>query len=288
MKKLFYVFLFLSGAQVAVTNDRYPFVNEPKLSWSEFENNFRKQYADLNIPSIVLLSHDLKEEYDLGPAIYFHEDAASDQLWQNIAITFEPIIVQLPVIIIHQKYITSSDALGYALLHEIGHHYYESARKQKEFICDVSNVTLACALLAGNIALMHYNYKQLLHKNLSAKHMAWQLSMIGALLFKNELFGQFINNFIAVRPNEYFADSFANNHATKNMLCAAKSLFSFEGLMDECKVNSMSEDEQKIMRYLVYNLYKLEDVIDIWSHPSRKKRYNLVLQALKERFNHAS
>lgn len=186
---------------------------------------------------------------------------------------------------------------GYVLLHEIGHHNYDPAvGRQRRGYAELANVGTAFALLAVNLAYLYNNCKSAWNRNFTLKKGLMQGSLVCLLLFKNEIFGQLINNFLETRPDEYFADSFANKHATLEMLYAAQYEFSAKGCIENYmhkkyskeKLDNINSEEQKntqdVADFVIPVFYSLFDAIDITAHPSNKKRHALVQRALKDRF----
>ena len=83
------------------------FANNPDLSWSEFEKNFRSQYHHLDIPTI-----DVTNLIQGSPAAYH---SVMKKLGVN------------PEIIKQHNY--SPEAIEALLLHEVGHHNFDQAKR---------------------------------------------------------------------------------------------------------------------------------------------------------------
>lgn len=111
---------------------------------------------------------------------------------------------------------------------------------------------------------------------------------------------------IGTRPEEFAADDFANQHATKETLQAAHHLYSKKGFIDRQyfdfvqdftthkNIQTMGPEAQKVMfkfaqylnsseRFLLSSIYNLRGLLAP-SHPSPSRRQHIVDQALKDRF----
>lgn len=297
MNKLFFILSFVFPIQLVSSlhnQEIYPFKDNSSLSWSEFEKNFRKNYIHLDVPPFQLIKDEADIELDFGPGAYVHEaDEKYNELFSKGLVDCKP-----PLVIVDTRKITSSALTGYMLLHEIGHHNYDLIiRRQKEKNAQMAHIGVAVALLVVNAAYLYHNCKCVWNRNFTFKKGFKQATLLGLLLFKNELFGGCINNFLVIRADEYFADNFANKHATLEMMQAAEQEFSVEGFIEDYmrqeypkeKWDIMSPKEQENTRiavdFVISALYSLLNIIDITAHPSDKIRHALVQQALKNRFD---
>ncbi len=298
LKRISYVILaclFLGeiGLKSSNSQEIYPFTDNANLSWSAFEKNFRENASPVDIPPIICLNDKTDLEFDFGPAVYIDK---ADAQWQNF-VSKNPVAYQPPVIMINTKEIGSSALTGYTLWHEIGHHHYDPiVEKQRRENAKLAHIGTGLALLAGNAAYAYHNCKSIWNRNFTFKKGLTQASLLGLLIFKNEIFGNLINNFLDRRADEYFADSFANQHATLEMLQAAQHEFSVEGSIENYmhekypkeKWDAMNLKEQEDTRiavdFTITAFYSLLDRFDIAAHLSNKKRHALVQKALKDRF----
>ena len=279
--------------------DIFPFAKNPELSWRQFEKNFRETYKDLDIPPFVLVDKTI-DFHGGSTAAYIQNDEKLEECYRDNPDLFRKIkdACNPPVIVLEEKQIITSDSTAYDLLHELGHHYYDnSTRNRAGIISEAANCGAVLVLTAANVALLYRNGKNLFHGSFDGKKWLLQGGLLSLLIFKNEQFGigSLMSNFIEVRPEEYAADAFANQHGTKAMLQAADYDYSLQGCVDNyirayCyeELQALSADEQKIARLAIEkhcsSYLSKSNMFDFAGHPSRVKRQKLVQKALKDRF----
>ncbi|MFA5999083.1 MAG: hypothetical protein WC747_03645 [Candidatus Babeliales bacterium] len=285
----------------------FPFANSPELSWNQFEKNFRNSYKDINIPTIVfddacdfapMFIHDLKDEY----LTKFNEHRTHLQ--------------QPPFIIMSMKAagICTPAQVEYVLLHEIGHHNYN--REQNEYnharakiIAHRVNSAAPCGLAALNVGLLYHNVCRLSQKTIPKKALFAQALALMAYAKMTEIsksIETLCDDVIGTRPEEFWADDFAHQHASMQALQAGYHLWSKDHFISNCsfdfvqnfqtdaKMQAEDPEVQKVMlkiaeymnsseHFILSGLYNVCGLL-CPSHPSPYQRQQLVGQALKDRF----
>ena len=274
----------------------YPFKDLPTLSWGQFEQNFRNQYSDIDIPPIH--PNDLP-----GPR------AAS--YCENGYIDYNP-----------HNALSIADAQG-VLLHEIGHHNYSKVLREQNHkkacqVVDAYEIQINKGLFITQIGLMLGNACHIFCKKPHFGLLAAQGITMGLLSSRYKIPRKILDATVCqahrTLPEEYAADVFANNHGTAPTLQARNYGFSSEGLkkrMHEesetlkrrdifCKNNGLRNphndelifDPDKATSTIVITLYQkfpevpllLSQFLD-YKHPTPQQRQALIAQALKDRFN---
>ncbi len=303
-------------SQASTENEIYPFVDNAKLSWNDFEKDFRQRYNHLDIPPFVLTQND-----DFTTA-YLMPDATGKNIQYKSVINklyeYTNNHYQAPLIIVNPSCAgCNSLALEWTLLHEMGHFFHNSGGRNEDeenyaqAKLKAESVTNAMykILIALNLGLMSRNIYNYVHQQNSKKLVMAQLIALLAY-HKRDVIEDVTDSFIAsqyIKIGEYMADDFANTHARQEALQAGLYLFSKKGWLESIK-NSMDgdakegfslvvEENSKIdgygkhmivsaAKFILNSVYFFHEhgYLDL-SHPSHKIRSQNIQKALKNRFN---
>lgn len=241
MQKLLLSFLLLTKLAYSFelnglkSEDIYPFDDKPELSWKEFEKNFRTKYTQLDIPQIEIYPFSAKAEYSLGISNTFFSFPAK--------INFDPYSS------------LSSHNAEWTLLHEAGHHNYdaklrknnkEDAKKIYENCCSFTKSTLGLS----EKMLMVANCYHILFRKPHIKMLLGQ-GIVRVLLERSEFFyKETVFKYYRDKPEEIAADSFANQHASKEALEDIIYRFSRDGYCENEIKNSLSRENYVIEQEL--------------------------------------
>lgn len=244
--------------------DTRPFLQNRSLSWQDFENSFRSQYAHLNIPEIQLTNN------TQDPA-YYHP--------------LEKRIFINP----HEREYSSADTMAGILLHEAGHHNDPQDKQDeriKHFAYSLTAITAANIGLNWAIFKPCILYKQRLSPlRAAASAMSLAITQCTVTLCAN----------LFVRlPSERAADAFANTHATLPVLQAMKDFYKSLTLDQKIeKYNTLAREQNhpelspytvRIMRAINPFMSRIVPKIPD-DHPHRTERRQSIIQAMKDRFN---
>jgi len=299
----------LVGSEISINQERFPFSKQPDLSWQQFEREFRSAYKDITIPTIVL-----DNECDFAP-MYIHDQ--EDEYLEKFNTAHKADPQEPPFIIMNMVTagLSTPDEVAYVLLHEIGHHYYNQLQHKRNHarakrVANGLNNGVTCAVIGLNAWLLYQNAYHLSQKRLPRKAILAQalaLTVYANMTDISKSIETLCDDMIGTKPEEFRADDFAHQHATKAVLQAGIHLWSKEHFIDKCffdcvqdfqttkSIQDMDVESKNIMmkvahflnssqRFLLSGLYNAHQLF-CQSHPSPYQRQQLVSQALKNRFS---
>jgi hypothetical protein len=291
----------------SLPHEIYPFKNNPKLSWSEFEKSFREKYPHLDVPKLIL-----DDDCDFAP-MYIHdpEDEYLTKFNEHRADKQKP-----PFIIMNIKTtgLLTPEQVEYVLLHEAGHHNYDRAQNEQNHaraksIANTINNGFSWTAKSLNLGFLCHNAYRLSQKTMPKKALVAQalaFTLYSKMAGIQKSIDTLCDDVVGTRPEEFAADNFANQHATKQTLQAAYHLYSKEcfinrnyfdfvqDLQADKSIQDKDPEAQRIMFNLAQYMNSLErsilaGVYNVHgllcpSHPSPSQRRYIVGQALKDRF----
>ncbi|MBM17903.1 MAG: hypothetical protein CL947_02450 [Epsilonproteobacteria bacterium] len=277
----------------------YPFSKEPSLSWAQFEINFRETHSDIEIPQIIL-----DNDCNFAPMYIFDkQDPDLKEFNKNKKVSYEPPCIIMNTKIIEAAGCMSSAGCAWILLHETGHHHYGDKRRTKDHD-QAELVSSVVKYLGGGLSLtiLANSLYKMATKPIKLRQLSVPL-LVGIMLNYHENFLDGIKGFVGTRPGEYEADRFANDHATKEELQAILECYSSQRRIHEFVAENIQKEDSKeflldsmegcsvgIVNYVGYmfkHLILLEYHASrlVPSHPSYQTRYDMSLEALKNRFS---
>lgn len=296
--KLFLAALFVAlpclGSGLENKEITYPFANNPKLSFAEFEKEFRKKYGHLDIPKI-----DLTKDLHQSPAAYH---------------TIMKYLLVNPQLVHYSGY--HPETVEFLLLHEAGHHNYPQAKKEENLqrANDVLKTTpkiiedATWGLKSLEKSLMVANGYKILRYKPNIKLLAAQLfvSKAATSLMPTILNSYRQNRFEyeRMRSEEIAADQFAIQHGNSKALQSFDKNFlssdSFLKLQEAAHINQRKNACQEFgdrlgnvlsdatsrgdraLEKLRQSYSWVHNLIDP-AHPSNKDRSAMIQQELQRR-----
>lgn len=289
-------FLVSLTIKASEATEIYPFADQPTLSWKQFEQDFRAEYSHLTIPTII--PNNLT---DIHSACY---------------------CIDTHIIHINPYMALSINSLKGILLHEIGHHNYptelrkQNHEKGNQKVNDYENRIIK-SLLLPLTGVMVGNFYHILCKKPHLGLLAAYGITTGLLSPRYQIPRKILEKTVyptyAQLPEEFAADTFANQHATMPILQARHHKYSKAGQQEQIN-NKVEAENRKISMWINEELSKPnpdQNKIDIfkiaqktnsfftdlarptsalekyfdYSHPTLEQRQAIIAQALKERFN---
>ncbi len=301
------------GVKLQSSNEKiYPFVKNPELSWQQFEQDFRQRHNNIEIPPIVL-----DNQCDFAPM--YIDDPKDPYLYEfnkNKSIPYQPPFIIINFNTVGERGCVSPNGIAWILLHETGHHNYGEKRRIQNHAYGkkIAMYGKVMGSFVLGLAIMQ-NLSNLMHNKFSCKSLCMSV-LIGVVLKYNksivEGLDQVADDLIGSRQEEYFADNFANQHATKEELQAIQYYYSpdryinrFIDFLGTDKNGNINQQDKELYESIIRKNHEYSDVLIIkvlayvlrkialveyastalvLSHPSHQSRYEMVTEALKNRF----
>jgi len=249
MKKRLVLYLGLLGSIAIHTSDKAGiFVDRPDLTWKKFEQEFRKQYPNANIPAI-------KDVADMPQFIWHKEAEQWVDVHAHMAHTPAAYIRQDKLLVTNLDLSTrakySSGTMRTLLLHETGHHMYPEDSKKTNLqkamqvfseyqdlgerldkrLDDVSPIVTGGAKVVTGCSILRYGP--------NAKLLCGLFVIQNAQYVFGPMLGFYAQNraeFTRVRGEEIAADRYAFERASVEDLKAFdKDFLSFNGSLNTQK-----------------------------------------------------
>ena len=272
-----------------IKNNAYPFKSDPKLSWADYERDLRKKHYNVSIPHIVF-----------DPNLITDTESSESYHTQDLDMF---VLSQYP----------NQTSAEWPILHEAGHHNYNKLQREANHarahkITQCAKICIATIIYGTNAALLYSNSHDIYYNQIPIAGFIAQTFAI-TLFFKRNNIKEFISNQIqnrvGVKPEEYWADTFANEHASKEGLLAAQYRFSKQASYDKLIENYKNQPKSIAKRKEILKKYNREakvapfviqlcQILSLYyyyssylfdpAHPTRKERHHNITKTLKERF----